>query len=168
MLDLAIADRNTGQIRILLANGIGGLYVAYTTSVATPYASHVLADINSDGHLDLILESAQPLQSTAILLGDGTGRFGPPEYTAFYLVTGVDTVADINGDGIPDIVTCDPSANAVSIEINDGKGHLLPPISFAAGSKPSAVFAADLNGDHLNDLVINNAGVVSVLQNRSY
>lgn len=55
-----------------------------------------LADMNLDGHLDLVVAH------TAILAGDGAGGFSPPE--AFETGAFYSTVADLDLDGLPDLV----------------------------------------------------------------
>ena len=74
-------------------------------------------------------------------------------------------VADLNGDGIPDIVAANYGSDTVSVLLGNGNGTFQPAQSFAAGSGPASVAVADLNGDGKLDLVVGNRNdsTVSVL-----
>ena len=75
-------------------------------------------------------------------------------------------VADLNGDGQPDLVVANANANTVSVLLATGTGSFGPRTDFATGAYPNAIAVADLNGDGHPDLVVANAGgtdTVSVL-----
>jgi hypothetical protein len=91
---------------VALGNGDG------TFTVLPPIAGigslSAIADFNGDGELDLLstLGALHP-EETAVLLGNADGSFGPPINIIFpYGVIASDRVliADMNGDGRPDIV----------------------------------------------------------------
>jgi ELWxxDGT repeat protein len=73
-------------------------------------------------------------------------------------------IADLNGDGHPDIVTADYGDNSVSVLLADGSGGYNRE-SYATGSDPRSVAVTDLNGDGNPDIVTVNSGddTVSVL-----
>jgi hypothetical protein len=79
-------------------------------------------------------------------------------------------VADLNGDGKPDIITANGASNSVSIFQNQstiGNISLTAPINFAVANYASDVAIADLDGDGNPDfaaLIMNN-GTVSVFRN---
>ncbi len=81
-------------------------------------------------------------------------------------------VADLNGDGDPDIVTAnagsDPGSEDVSVLLGNGDGSFQDPQLFDAGDFPNSVAVADLNGDGTPDIVTANADPsdVSVLSRR--
>jgi hypothetical protein len=66
-------------------------------------------------------------------------------------------VADLNGDGRPDLIVTNESGS-VSIFLNDGAArfHAPPGSPFAAGPSPNDVAIADFNGDRRPDLAIAN------------
>jgi large repetitive protein len=67
--------------------------------------------------------------------------------------------ADVNGDGLLDLVTANESSNNLSVLLNDGKGGFLPAIiSPPTGSQPKSVALADFNGDGKIDAVTANFG----------
>jgi hypothetical protein len=74
-------------------------------------------------------------------------------------------IADVNGDGKPDLVTVNTGANTVSILLGNGAGSFGPKTDFATGAVPHGLAIADLDGDGNPDLVVANTGAntVSVL-----
>ncbi len=81
-------------------------------------------------------------------------------------------VADLTGDGRPDLIVANYSSNTVSVLLNTtAPGATTPSFAaqqtFATGNKPESVAAADVNGDGRPDLIVANgaASTVSVLLN---
>jgi hypothetical protein len=82
------------------------------------------------------------------------------------------SVADVNGDGKPDLITANSSvfnsnySYSISVLLGDGKGSFAAPTTITANSSISSV--ADVNGDGKTDLVTPNPyyyqnGNISVL-----
>jgi hypothetical protein len=74
-------------------------------------------------------------------------------------------VADLTGNGIPDIVTSNEVDSTVSVLLGNGDGSFRPASSFPVGETPRSVAVADLNGDGIPDIVTANFNddTVSVL-----
>jgi hypothetical protein len=74
-------------------------------------------------------------------------------------------VADLNGDGKPDIVTANGFYNTVTVLLGNGDGSFGPPQNLAVGFKPWSLAVEDVNGDGKPDIVTANVGdkTVSVL-----
>jgi hypothetical protein len=74
-------------------------------------------------------------------------------------------VGDLNGDGLPDLVTSNVTADSVSILLGVGNGNFSMATNFATGDDPYAVTVGDVNGDGKADVVTAGraAGKVSVL-----
>src|SRR5262249_56125078 len=74
------------------------------------------------------------------------------------LAPGAVRAADLNGDGILDLVVANSGANTVLVYLGTGGGQFAPAQSFFAGTDPVGITVADLNGDGIADLVVANQG----------
>jgi hypothetical protein len=75
-------------------------------------------------------------------------------------------VADLNGDGKPDLVSANgTNPGSVNVALGNGNGTFQGQTTFAAGAYPAAVTVMDLNGDGTPDLIVVNqsSGTVAVL-----
>jgi hypothetical protein len=136
----------------------------------------ILTDINGDGKLDIVLLSfcvADDDCSSGLvgfLLGNGDGTFQSSSNsqplsentfrTQAYLTNGL-AVADVNGDGVPDIVTAssgpDYEDGVASVLIGLGAGGFLPAVTYDSGGTGGLSPAvADVNGDGIPDLIVLN------------
>jgi hypothetical protein len=123
--------------QVALGNGDG----TFTLLPALPYSVTAIADFNGDGKPDVLVtaysSSGHPEQ-TGVLLGNGDGTFGPfiNLMTSGVLASSPVLIADMNGDGRPDIVFPWENVQGLCgfcIPIPSGVGVLLntTPSSFA-------------------------------------
>ncbi len=179
--DLVVADFYSFYVSVLLnttAPGATAPTFAPTVNInAGPApASVAVADFNGDGMPDIVVavfggEYAAVILNTTVP-GATTPTFAP---TATFATGNGPTsvaVADLNGDGLPDLVVANEISNNVSVLLNTTAPGATPPTfapatNFNTGSGPRSVAVADLNGDGLLDLVVANStsGNVSVLMN---
>ena len=65
-------------------------------------------------------------------------------------------VADVNGDGKPDLVVANSGSNNVSVFLGNGNGTFQAAQNFTTGMDPRSVVVADVNGDGKPDLVVTD------------
>src|SRR5262249_34370043 len=134
-----------------------------TTGLDDPGAV-ALADLNVDGIQDIIVANSG---SNNVLIYPGLvdGQFGPALNHGHGYFVGTNpvgiTVADVNGDGRPDLVVADDESNTISILINDSQGAAT---SFVPGPRlnpggigPVSVRFGDFSGDGVPDLLVTNS-----------
>ncbi len=89
-----------------------------------------------------------------------------PQYPTGQEPTSV-AIADVNGDGKPDIAVTNSLDNTVTLLLGNGDGTFQPHLDYPTGDLPADVAVADFNGDGKPDLVVANAkfleSTVSVL-----
>ncbi len=163
--DLATANSNnsTYSVSVLLNKG-GGMFAGPTSYPVGPGPfGFATGDLNGDGFPDLVTANVTDNTFSVLLnKGDGTGRFNPA--TSYPGGGGqMNTiVADINGDGHPDIVAANPYGNNIMVLLNQGHGTFGAPLicpNAPAGANvrgPLYLAAADLNQDGKLDLVTAN------------
>jgi hypothetical protein len=161
--DVLTANSTADAVGVLLGTGQGGF------GAVTPYAlgsnsrpfAVAVADVNGDGKLDLLTANSGT-GTAGVLLGTGTGSFGAVSTYSTGLTSqplGL-AVADVNGDGHPDLLTANGNAPTVGLLLGTGTGSFGAPTSYSAGpnSYPHALTAADVNGDGKPDLLTANSG----------
>ena len=159
--DLVAANANTSAVGVLLGQAGGGFAAVATYPTGSAPQSVAVADMNGDGRLDIITANRGD-NTASVLLGLGGGRFA----AASAYPTGINTgscsvaVADMNGDGRPDIVTANYYSNNVSVLLGLAAGGFGAASAYpTGGGNTQSVAVADMNGDGRPDIVTaNNAG----------
>jgi hypothetical protein len=115
-LDIVVANNYSNDVSVLLGNGNGTFQAAVSYLSGGYYPNAVaIADVNGDGYQDLIVASlcgslgqqgnCDGTGTMGVLIGNGDGTFQPviTDSSGAYYTYSV-AVADVNGDGKPDLV----------------------------------------------------------------
>ncbi len=158
-LDLVTSDFTDNIVELGNGDGTFQQQASYPEAANPP----ILADFNGDGKLDLLSIDGSFLSGDGNTLqleeGDGAGGFLPPIVSKIGNVSLPATlqVADVNGDGLPDVLVGDTELEdeRVAVLINQGDGTFGQRADDYVGGFSLAV--GDVNGDGKPDLVVPNA-----------
>jgi hypothetical protein len=141
---------------VLTNNGSGGFGSNATYAVGSEPVSVVAADVNGDGHLDLICANERG-SSLSVLTNDGSGGFILASTLASIQPNSV-AAADVNGDGFVDLVCANTGYGTLSVFTNNGSGGFMAAAMYPVDFDVRSVVAADVNGDGYMDLICANMG----------
>lgn len=154
--DFAIAFNGVkaNYIRVYIAEGNGTFKPPAKIKGGMQSTFITKGDVNSDGHLDLLVTS--PLaDSLTLFLGDGKGGFESQIDFAAEKGPASIVVADFNNDKVPDLVVTNKRDGSISILEGRGDGtFVFPHFNFAVGVGPRAMVGADFNNDGLTDIAL--------------
>jgi hypothetical protein len=142
-----------GTVGVLLGNG-DGTFQAPTSYLAGPTAlSLAIGDVNGDGHPDLAVAGGSGhFGYVNVLVGNGDGTFqSPVSYSSGTDNGSADSIvlADVSGDGRPDVVAGNWGDNLVGVLLN----------IFTANT--TTALTSSLNPSFVNQLVTFTATVTS-------
>jgi hypothetical protein len=120
-----------------------------------------VGDLNGDGHPDVVMtvcsDPCSGSSRVAVLLGNGDGTFqAPVTYGSGGWNPWSVAIADVNGDGKPDLVVAN-FGGTVGVLLGNGDGTFQPPVSYKSGGEAAfSVAIGDLRGNGHMDLVVAN------------
>jgi hypothetical protein len=181
-LDVVVAEADSDTVGILFGNGDGTFQPEVELAIANAQPLAVAAaDLNKDGHPDLIVAVAGDLvhvnANFGTMLNDGTGHFASivyaPNPQTGDAVEGFGlSIADANGDGVPDVLVtgANPEGTAAQLFFGNGDG------TFSGGaiivssndapffsSDPLQAVLADVNGDGCADITAGMSSAIVLL-----
>ena len=158
--DLLVANGDAGTISVLLGQGTAGVgdgTFGAPSSYAVGSSLELVAtgDFNGDGTPDLAVTDRSP-RWIYVLLGQGTGGVGDGTFTVGFstllpnLPNGL-AAADVNGDGVTDLVITTLSQAKLGVLLGRaggiGDGMFAQPVYYSAGPSPSDLALRDFNAD---------------------
>lgn len=167
-LDLVtVTSDPDNAIAVALGDGQGGFIQAPNSPFTvgpSPYP-FTLADLNTDGHLDIVATNtatgpnrSQQLaasRSLTLLFGDGTGNFQPRQTPLQTAAPWFVAVGDLNGDAMPDIVATHHEQRVLTVLLGNGQGSFTESAAspFDPGYAPWYLALIDVNRDGNVDVV---------------
>ncbi len=166
-VDLAVATSNDARIQVRL-----GVASDFTAGVvlgpfSPPPRAVATADLNFDGHADLVvaLGALGAPGRVEVFLGNGLGGFTTGPSLAAGTNTSALAIGDFDGNGAPDVAAVGEDDGGAWVFLGNGAGGLAPvggnPVVSDLAA-PRALVAADLTGDGRADLAIAESGGSSV------
>jgi Bacterial Ig-like domain (group 3)/FG-GAP-like repeat/FG-GAP repeat len=159
-----------GAVGVLLGNGDGTFQPAVTYGSGGMQAFAIaVADVNGDGNPDLLVTNSYYSNTVGVLLGNGDGTFQPViTYDSGGGYPWSIAVADVNGDGKPDLVVANSSScyactdhGWVSVFLGNGDGTFQTAVSYNSGGysffSNVSLAVADVNGDGKPDVAVTSA-----------
>ena len=163
--DLVISNTGSTNVSVLLNTGDGRFQSAGAYFLKGLFTHTVaVADVNGDSHPDVAVaisctNNTNCAGLVGVLLGVGDGTFEP----AVAYNSGGDSawsvaIADVNGDGKPDLQTTNELSNTVGVLLGNGDGSFQAAVTYASGGvSPRLAVTTDVNGDGAPDVVVANA-----------
>lgn len=119
-------------------------------------------DLDSDGNIDLVCHNWK--STITLFYGDGVGGFASTAevYSSAGNYNEDDfksiQIADVTGDGLPDLLVTATSVNSFFVHTNNGFGGFWPATVYthpwtSTGVWPAAIEVLDLDGDGVNEVV---------------
>jgi hypothetical protein len=164
--DLVVTNSGANSFSLLRGTGLGGFLnpqAVQTFATGVRPTGVVAGDFNHDGNLDLAILN-EGSQDISVFLGDGRGGFTettvtgpdgrPVRLSAGNAPTGL-ALADVNGDGTPDLLVGNQFGDVLAL-LGNGDGTFRP---YERTDRHVALAVADLNGDGRQDFIFADAGL---------
>src|SRR5262249_47424787 len=149
---LDVVAGTSDEVALLRGNGDGTLQAKVPIGIGL--TALTTADFNADGKPDL---AGVGTGGGMVLLGNGDGSFQARTFVAGQNPQSV-FAADLDHDGVTDLVVTTSSADTVSVLLGDGTGGFAAKPEVATGSRPMSAAVADIDGDGNADIVVTNRG----------
>jgi hypothetical protein len=164
--DLAVANQNANTVSVLRNTSVPGTisFAARVDFATNPMPLNIAtADLDGDGKVDMVTvdantDSVSVFRNTTVVSDTisfaakwGIWVGGGP--------TGI-ALGDLDGDGKPDMVVCDPAYNRCLVFRNTsvpGTISFASGVIYTAGTYPQSASMADLDGDGKPELIIGNS-----------
>lgn len=179
--DLVATDTGVGGVDVMVNTSTAG-NLSFANFVYLPgdpvITSVAVGDLNDDGLADIVAvneydSTISVYINTTPVVGSQNVSFTAEQVLSVGNMPTLPVIADMNGDGMGDIVVANNNLNDISVLINTMTGAgsstaaFAPEQDFATGNVPNWVAVTDVDGDGKPDLIAANSndGTVSVMLN---
>lgn len=165
-LDLLLTggDPNEDRIATLrLGHGDGTFSAAGAGLSGVSKGSTAIADLDGDGHLDLLIAGRDNDfdTTTSLYLGDGQGGFATTTHPFPNVSFGSTSIGDIDADANPDVLLTGltPDDRIATLYLGDGEGAFSQANDGLTGVSSSSSAVGDADGDGHLDLLLTGEDV---------
>ena len=158
-MDVAVASQSENIVYVLVGYGDGSFAakIPYYAGPNTNPSSLVLADMNTDGYMDIIYTNIMT-RTVGILLGNNYGTFQSQikTFAGGYYNPSFLAIGDFNGDYHPDVTVSYQDGTRVDVLFGYGNGSISEINKIPVGAKIfyAQIATGDFNNDGYEDIVI--------------
>ncbi|MFT5286600.1 MAG: hypothetical protein ACI8TQ_002770 [Planctomycetota bacterium] len=165
--ELPIFTPTDGGISILANRGDGSFDPRIEQSLPGQMQTVVLRDFDGDGDLDVCVGNQSTFFFPALnptrvltLINGGTGQF-TKLFTSIINTGSAGPIAsaDLDGDGLPEVVRSNESEQSLKLLFNKGNGDFNPAVNFAALGGIGAYDIADVDLDGDNEILFASSAI---------
>jgi PKD repeat protein len=166
-VDIAALTEGSSSIQLFFrfdSGTVGNYYSQFPNANLTAGPKSVLnsmtvADINQDGRLDICATNDSSVAFVFLQPSYGFYDGEPKSYDLVLHQTGsMIRSADLNDDGVSDLVVSHPTPAKIAVYLNKGNGVFTNNMNFTSGGKVNNLIAEDIDGDGRADIASSAGG----------
>ncbi len=145
---------------LLVATNLEGFTMRYLGSIPIPHSIGyslpcfgTVGDLNGDGFDDIVLGYPLTVLDSAAVYFCNDWWYGSTEPDLWVTGARLKLIADVNGDGIGDLIIASSGGGKVLLGATDFTGEVGASFRIPGGGGGYAIDAADINGDGADDIL---------------